>query len=615
MWKLNGAPVMREDIERMTAILAHRGGDDFGIWVRGSVGLGNRVLWTTPESQLERLPFADPGGDFVIIADARIDNREELCAALEIEDRNSSDSGLILAAYKKWAEDCPTKLLGDFSFAIWDQRERRLFCARDHFGVRPFYYYHGQSRLFVYGSEIKALLCSPDVPKRLNERRMGEFLSDNWLEETEATFYSEILRLPAAHFMVVEQGGLTIRKYWELDPFVELHLSSDEEYAEAFRAVFTEAVRSRLRSAYPVGSTLSGGLDSSSVVCVARDILQQKNKSVLQSITVTYDATPQCDERKYSEVVTTQGGIVAHQVSGDHLNPFADIERILWHLDEPVCAPYLCLDWGAIYPCAQSHGIRVLLDGADGDNIVGYGLCWPVELFLAGRWVQASREIRAFSRRSGRRLRTSVAAYIVRPLFPNSPLWRMRRFQETNVDILDFAFAQRIGLLETRERSALPFLSRPKLSRFDHWKRLSPGEHQNPLEYYNKSAAAFGLEARSPFYDKRLAELCLSFPGDQKLRNGLIKFVLRKALCGVLPEQIRLREFKVSATPNYDRILMKCGRPLDEAILGSRSRLREYVNMAALRKIYADFSSGRDRSGRYTIWYAGVLDIWLKKNM
>lgn len=191
----------------------------------------------------------------------------------------------------------------------------------------------------------------------------------------------------------------------------------------------------------------------------------------------------------------------------------------------------------------------------------------------------------------------------------------MRRFQRMNIDILDFAFAQRIGLPATRERSAQPFLSQLKLSRFDHWQRLSPGEHQNSLEYYNKSAAAFGLEARSPFYDKRLAELCLSFPGDQKLRNGLIKFVLRQALCGVLPEQIRLREFKTSATPNYDRILMKFRHPLDDVILGSGSRLPEYVNMAALRKIYADFSSGRDRSGRYTIWYAGVLDIWLQKNM
>jgi asparagine synthase (glutamine-hydrolysing) len=615
MWKLNGAPVIHEDIERMTAILGHRGKDDFGIWVHGSVGLGNQMLWTTPESQLERLPCADSSGDLVITADARIDNREELYAALEIHDRNCTDSGLILAAYKKWAENCPTKLLGDFSFAIFDQRQRRLFCARDHFGVRPFYYHHARSRLLVYGSEIKALLCSRDVPRRLNERRMGEFLSGNWLDNIEATLYSEILRLPAAHFMIVDQGGLTVRKYWELDPFVELSLSSDEEYAEAFRAVFTEAVRARLRSVYPVGSTLSGGLDSSAVVCVARDILQQKNKYTLQSITVAYDATPQCDERKYSGVVAAQGGILAHQVSGDDLNPFADIERVLWHHDEPFWAPYVCLDWGAIYPCAQNNGIRVLLNGLEGDTVVDWGLYWLAELVRAGHWVKASRELSEFSRRSGRSMRGLIRNCILQPLFPGNPLWKMSRFRRTK-GILDFAFAQRIGLHETHKQSALPFSGQPKLSRYYHWEALSPGIHQNPLESYNKSAAAFSLELRSPFCDKRLAELCLSFPGDQKLRHGLIKFALRNALRGVLPEQVRLRDFKTSATANYDRILMQFGRPLlDKVILGSSSGLQEFVNMAALRKMYTDFSSGSDRSGRYLIWGAVVLDMWLKKHM
>ena len=158
---LDGRPVDRENLTKMVDILAHRGPDGADIWVDGCVGLGHRMLWTTPESLIEKLPLENQRGDLVITADARIDNRDELIAALQINNRPSDkvvDSELILAAYEKWGEDCPEHLLGDFAFAIWDERRELLFCARDHFGVKPFYYYFANNT-FAFGSEIKALLC------------------------------------------------------------------------------------------------------------------------------------------------------------------------------------------------------------------------------------------------------------------------------------------------------------------------------------------------------------------------------------------------------------------------------------------------------------------------
>ena len=194
---LNERPVDFADLGRMVDILAHRGPDGADIWSEGSVGFGHRMLWTTPESLLEKLPLVNQRGDLVITADARIDNREELIAALSLAEcrfEKITDSHLILAAYEKWGETCPEHLLGDFAFAIWDKRNQMLFCARDHFGVRPFYYHHCPRRMFAFASEIKALLCLSEVPNRLNEVRVGAYL-EVMLEDKIITFYGDIFRL------------------------------------------------------------------------------------------------------------------------------------------------------------------------------------------------------------------------------------------------------------------------------------------------------------------------------------------------------------------------------------------------------------------------------------
>ena len=171
IYYLDGRPVEGMDVQRMIDSIAHRGPDGCGVWTDGSVGLGHRMLWTTPESLHEKLPLTNKSGDLTITADARIDNRDELISALNFNGRpreTITDSEIILAAYEKWGEKCPEELLGDFSFAIWDKRKQIVFCGRDHFGVKPFYY-HLSEKIFTYASEIKAMLCLQHVPRRLNE--------------------------------------------------------------------------------------------------------------------------------------------------------------------------------------------------------------------------------------------------------------------------------------------------------------------------------------------------------------------------------------------------------------------------------------------------------------
>ena len=194
--------------------------------------------------------------------DGRIDNREELKRDLESKGfriRHKTDAELVLCAYEQWGEECPIRLLGDFAFAIWDGRKKQLFCARDHVGVRPFYYHHSPT-WFAFGSEIRAILALEAVPRCLNESRLADFLVEPLDREgEESTFYRDVVRLPAGHCLIVSPGRFTVGDYWNLEAPSTLRLASLEEYGTAFREVFVEAVRCRLHSSHRVGSTLERG--------------------------------------------------------------------------------------------------------------------------------------------------------------------------------------------------------------------------------------------------------------------------------------------------------------------------------------------------------------------
>jgi asparagine synthase (glutamine-hydrolysing) len=368
IYYLDGRPVERTDVQRMVDSIAHRGPDGCGVWTDGSVGLGHRMLWTTPESLHEKLPLSNKTGDLTITADARIDNRDELILVLNFNGRpreTITDSELILTAYEKWGDKCPEKLLGDFSFAIWDKRKQTVFCARDHMGVKPFYYYHSDN-VFVFASEIKALLSLSEVPRYLNEVKVADYLMST-LEDKTNTFYKKIFRLPPAHLKTADNKRIPVQPYWSLDPLRELKLSSDEEYAEAFRNLFKKSVHCRLRSAFPIGSMLSGGLDSSSIVCMARHLLSQNGGGKLHTFSAVFDDVPECDERQFINTVLIQGGLEPHYIQADRISPLVDLDHVFYHQDEPFYAPNLFIDW-RLCGAAQKHGIRVLLDGTDGDS-------------------------------------------------------------------------------------------------------------------------------------------------------------------------------------------------------------------------------------------------------
>ena len=272
--RLDGAPAVQDDVHAMLAAMLRRGPDRQRSWCADSIALGQTLLATTPEATAETQPWVHPDSRCVVVSDSRLDNRHELLGTLELAHarvEGIGDGALLHAAYQRWGKDCAAHLLGDFAFAIWDPRKRTLFCGRDQMGVRPFYYCHLPQRLFAFASEVDALLRLPDVPKRINEVRIVDFLVPQ-LEGFDATstFYEAIQRMPAAHTCTLDAGLLRMRRYWTpADDLTDSPARNDDEYAEAMRALLTQAVHCRLRSSGKVGSMLSGGLDSSAVVALA----------------------------------------------------------------------------------------------------------------------------------------------------------------------------------------------------------------------------------------------------------------------------------------------------------------------------------------------------------
>ena len=622
IYHMDGRPVYRGALKRMIGILAHRGPDRAESWSKGAIGLGHGMLFTTPESLHERQPLTALSGRVAITSDARIDNRDELIGRLGLADHPSggfSDSRLILEAYEKWGEECPEKLLGDFAFAIWDNNNQRIFCARDHFGAKPFYYYRSE-RLFVFASEIKGLLCLPDVPCRLNELRVADYLQD-LAEDKASTFFEGIWRLPPGHSMTVNREGSQLREYWSLGLCDQLQLGSDRDYADAFRELFTDAVRCRLRSAFPVGSLLSGGLDSSAVTCVARQCLAGAEEPQLHTFSAVFesDGTPECDERAYMQAVVDQGGVKSHWVVSDKLHPLTDMGQVLWHEDEPVWEANLFLSW-ALSAAARQAGCRALLNGAGGDLVLSTDPIYLSDFVSTGRWVRLIGEARAIAKYNGGFTWKWIWEYGVKPVAPDSlrHLWRRCRGSDApdlRVNpLIDSRFARRVALADRIDGLNGHDSQRLRSARQEHHASLRSGVVPLVLEIADKAAAAFSLEPRYPFLDRRVVEFCLALPTEQKLRNGWTRMVLRRALEGSLPEEIRRRRGKGNYSRNFDCAFFSYGRDCMEEVMANDVKLiQDFVDVEELRRMYQRYlrTSGREES--LQVWSVLKLAVWLRR--
>ena len=613
LWRLDGRPVVTADVERMLDRLAHRGPDGAGVWTDGPVGLGHRLLHTTPESLGERQPVVTADGRLVLTGDVRLDDRDALEAALGAgPPGDGSDAALVLRAYQAWGAGCVERLLGDFAFAVWDRQARTLFCARDPLGVRPFYYHHGP-RLVAFASEIKALFTQPEVPRRLDETRVADFLVP-WEADRGTTFFADVRSLAPGHAVTIGRGPASPRAYWVPDADRGVPPASDAEHAEALREALGRAVRARLHSARPLGATLSGGLDSSSVVGTARQ-LRGPSAPALPVISAVFPDLPATDERRYIDAVVARGGVVPSTVRGDHLDPLAEFDGPPWDADDTFHGAGLFLHW-EVYRAAAAGGLRVLLVGTGGDLVVSHGGARVHELMRSRRWLTGAREAIGLARSHGLplwRVGLSVASPVVpRPVW-QAGRWARRRGRPPGSPPISPDLARRVGLADRLRELERRRKASTRDARSDHARRLAAPALATILQSLDAGAAARSLEIRDPFLDRRVVELCLALPADQKLRDGRSRGVLRRAMAAVLPAEVQDRPGKADFRPLLGRALETFGRERLDAVLGDDTVLEPFVDLPALRRIYRRYLATGTHPDAHSVWKAATLARWLTR--
>lgn len=613
IYNLDDGPIHRSELNIVLDGLKHRGDDDSGIAIDGKIGLGHRMRRTTPESLYEKLPWKSPESSCVITCDARIDNRDQLISELTLLNKPSqeiTDSEIILRAYERWGEPCLPKLIGDFVFAIWDPREQRLFCARDPLGIKHFYYYYKPGKLFALASEIKALLKIPNVPCELDEEGVADYLTIN-TEDKELTLYKGIRRLPATNSLRVSHRGIYIGEYWQPKE-AEIRFKSNSEYHEAFREKLTEAIECRLRSSYPIGSTLSGGLDSSAVVCIASQYLNKNGKSPLHTFSGVFptvaEIDPSIDETRYIRSVVETSGCRSHFVNVDNVSPLQNLEMIVEHADHPTGYVNLYMA-SEIYKTAQRENVRIMLSGHDGDCTVSYGYEDFELLARRGRYIRLVKEAIALGKNMPSKRHSVKQLAWHRGIKPTIPLaliglWRflMGRVPQEHAESLiyfplqlksinrDFTDEQKLAdrIAESRKRAFPEDISATQF----HWRVLTSGLTSLTLELNENLSEAFGIEPRHPFYDRRLIEFCINLPPGQRLNRGWTRSIFRFAMQGILPPEVQWRTGKANLGAHVKVNLFKFkSQSLERITTKSLKGLERFINVEKLINAYRSCQS------------------------
>lgn len=612
IFRRDGKDVDPADIKKMNDNISHRGPDGSRVWCEGPVAFGHQMLHTTQESLHEILPFEDEESGLVITADARIDNRKDLAPQLGIEDNEYvSDSYFILKAYEKWGEKCPEELLGDFAFAIWDKNKESLFCARDHWGIKPFYYCIFDEK-FIFSSEIKAIFSLKDIPCKINDLGIACYIGLANGVDKELTCYESIFRLPSAHSLTIKTKYKILKEYWELEPTKKIQFESDEKYENAFLTIFTEAVRCRLRSAFPVGSMLSGGLDSSSVACLAQKILHTSGQGNLHTFSAVFDKVPKSNERFFIEEVLSTYEFDAHYINADEISPLEKIDKMLWYRDQPLIVPNTFMSRNIYYE-AGKNGVRVLLDGFDGDIIVSHGTGYLTELARTLKWKKLIFEINCL-KKLGINLRGQVFQIFsnLLPLFlkKRRMIWVEKNQKEgSRTRIVKKEFRDSLDLIEKVVKMHEYRLKIDDAHEL-HYMSLKSGLLQWEMELLDSISVPFHVEQRHPFYDKRLVEYCLAIPTDQKLFNGWDRSVMRRAMSGILPKTIQWRKSKGNISFNFNRSFIREIEILDNQIVRNTHLIEGYVDINKIQEIYNDFKKGNTKDTIY-LWHALILSLWL----
>ncbi len=616
---LDGSPVERATLEAMAEAAKHRAPDGVRHHAEGPAGLSHLALDTTPEDSRERQPIAD--GKLALTADARVDNREELLRSLRLP-KSSTDAEIILASYRRWGEGCAERLVGDFAFCVWDSPRGRLFAARDAMAMRSLHY-RAEGRRFLFGTEAKQVLAAPGVPRRVSEPAVGAYLS-GCFGPLESSFYEGIEQLAPGHSLVADAGGVRVWRHWEPDEGVRIEYSSEDEYAEHFREVFTESVRARMRSAKPVGLFLSGGMDSGSVASVAGRMARLGGVSApsFRAYSWAFDDFPECDERHISRGITGRYRIPDVDVPVSEGWPLKDYPAHGPDADEPYIGVYQALIERAL-AMARSDGTGVVLSGDRGDLMVGDIAFDHMGLLRAGRFGELRAELAAHSRSHGASFaRMAFHQLVGVPLRNKWPraMEFTRALRGSKDERRDYfpgwvrpEFARRIGLEALVRDNEEPTPPGGDPVRDDRYKLIFMHMHMKGMAWSERTWSRFGQSFADPWSDRRLAELVLAMPQWRVQSVRERKRIARVAMRGVIPDGTMGKISKISPAPLYERALREwAADTIEDLITDSHAAARGFLDEEILQKHYRAVRRGETEDPR--IWWALTLEMWLRQH-
>ncbi|HEY7505516.1 MAG TPA: asparagine synthase (glutamine-hydrolyzing) [Gemmatimonadales bacterium] len=584
-------------LRRMQRTIQHRGPDNSGRWIDGPVFLGHNRLSIIALTDDANQPMES--GDLVIVYNGEVYNYLELREELSREGhrfRTQSDTEVVLVAYRAWGPDCVKRFVGMWAFAIWDRAKRELFCSRDRFGIKPFYYIHQGDR-FYFGSEYKPLKLSPLFSSDLNQRQVARGLLMQLVAYRDQSYFERIKVLPERCNLRFRNGQVSVTEYWDIDPSVRFR-GTFEDKKRRFAELFRDSVRLHMRSDVALGGCLSGGLDSSSIASV----ISRDHASVpFKTFTIYYTGKGQMDEREWvNEVIRTYPGIDPVFCSPSHEEVASSFDCVVRAHDVPVPRS-TALSYYFLMQAAAAERMKVMLDGQGADEyLAGYAPSYSrviagclSRLGLVAAW-------KALNWRSSRRLgRRDTARTTLRAL--------LRGEQKV------YEAYYRPGLAALGIDGMLEF----ELSRFDGsplkrylYHALLTTSLPTMLHYQDRVAMLFSIENRVPFLDHRLVEFVYSLDDDDLVCLGRTKHILRASLSGFLPTAIAHRVDK-QAFAGVDTAVWLHGplkslleKPLDFERL-------TVLNPQRTSELIAQFKSG-DRSQARLVWRLAALQRWME---
>jgi len=565
------------------------------------VNLGHNRLSILDLSEASNQPFIHD--DLALTYNGEIYNylelREEL-QSLGHQFKTTGDTEVILASFKAWGLSCVKRFVGMWAFAIWDQQKQTLFCSRDPFGIKPFYYQIDSGRMY-FASEYKALQRSPLHQSKINERQIARYLQLGWIAHEDETFFANMHALPAGHNLVFKDGKLQLERYHDFPAQTQSGIS-DEEAIQGFKDRFLQSLKIHMRSDVEVGGCLSGGLDSSAIASGVGKLYPDVN---FKTFTIYYSGKNEVDERPFARLnhkkYPSLQGFEYEPKDGeleDHFDKFLDIQDVPVAGSSPFSQYF-------VMKLAAEHGVKVVLDGQGADEYLA-GYMHAFYRAHAGQFSRnpfmAMKELNSHNKLQNYGAREKVKRFLKTVLTATK--------SEQALYALEFKNYLPFVLSSTETPFNLNFNDGSRLNKFLHH-QLYTASLPTLLHYEDRNSMAFSIESRVPFLDHRLVNYTMSLPDSFKIRDGISKFILRKGLSDLLPEEITNRmDKKGFVTPGEVRWLRG---PLKHF---TNVNFEDYsiINSGRVKQVIDQYNQGNNKAAKL-VWRLAVLNRWLKKNV